>query len=403
MKIETKIGEHIINYKWDNPIYQFQGNELYLKYDEDISKTPLHIANFLFVVLMQDALTLTGKPVILGELTDKENRELNSIMQMSYHSHGCAGRKRRYNVSEKPIITSIKIVEPNHPGDSGPILTTNGLGKDGLNLALLTLDLGLTPRCFTLYNQYAKRMGLWKERCVTANKFYKKHGISHSLIETNFFKNRRKRVGFYPYITALPLAFHYESNVILNGSQLHANKRSIEDRSIYCPGESIFSLNHITKATDIKFSNSLTPLSNFGAQDLLSKRWPENLKYQRSCMYGDPWCGKCSKCNRKSLYIETRGIDPMSISLPKFKEKYLKLDKNYGPVQDSVRQVLKKRRGEPYNSWVDGANDKALEIIWAGSEIKKILQEHFPIYDEDPGSDGEGYTIEPSKWKDELK
>jgi len=116
-------------------------------------------------------------------------------------------------------------------------------------------------------------------------------------------------------------------------------------------------------------------------------------------MFGLPWCGECPKCNRKALYLETLGIDPLSIKLQYHLPQRLGLG-SYGPVGDSVKQVLAKLEGRPYDTWIEGANEHALNVIWNGDKIRNILSEHFHIYDEDPGPDGEGYALEPSKWRE---
>ena len=66
-------------------------------------------------------------------------------------------------------------------------------------------------------------------------------------------------------------------------------------------------------------------------------------------MFGLPWCGKCPKCNRKALYLEDLGLDYASLGLPKYSHEKLKLD-SYGPVGDSVRQVISKLKDQPYNN-----------------------------------------------------
>ena len=344
---------------------------------------------------MQDPIVYTGQAIKFTELTKKELINLRKIINRNYESFGCAGKVRNHSVDEIPLIYSEKIVDDLTFNDSETVICANGLGKDGINISLLAQEMGYTPRCFTAYNQYKK--GLWLERLTTAKKFYNTNNIEHNLIKTNFFKKQTKIIGFYPYVIGIPIAHNYDSNIILDGIQLHNNKTSIKDESFYCPGETIFTFKNVSKALGIKLSSPLRPLSNFGSQKLLAKRWPEFLSLQRSCMYGNPWCGECTKCNRKALYLETLDINPEKIELTKYVKSKLKLDE-YGPVQDSVRQVISKNEGLPYKKWIDGANDYALSHIWEGEKLKKIFSEHFEVYKKDPGLDGEGYTLNPSKW-----
>lgn len=399
MELKTEIKGNIVSYKWDKPLKDFKGRKLYLKYDVDISETPLHVANFIFGVFMQDGITLSGRSLSVNELTQKEVIGLQKTFDMNYESHGCAGKVRGYNMIRKPRILAHRLVNNSSLDGDGPVICANGMGKDGMNVALIVKELGYDGRSFILSNAYKEiRRGLWRERINTTKKFYREAGLKGNIVETNFFRKKGDRMGFYPYVAGIPLAYHYDSNVILDGIQLHNNKTSIVDGSFYCPGETIFAFNHVSKATGITVSSPIRALSNFGAQKLLAKRWPHFLKYQRSCMYGNPWCGKCAKCNRKALYLQALGIDPRRFRLPKYRESRLALHE-YGPVQDSVIQVLAKYHGHEYNIWINGANKYALDSIWEGKAIRDILQEYFYIYMEDPGPDGEGYTLNPSKWR----
>jgi len=91
------------------------------------------------------------------------------------------------------------------------------------------------------------------------------------------------------------------------------------------------------------------------------------------------------------------GFDNLSIGLPEYSYDRLKLD-SYMAIDRSVKQVLNKLNGQPYEDWIEGANEYALDWIWNGDKLRKIYSEHFHLYREDPGPDGDGYTLEPSKW-----
>jgi len=398
--VRVDLNYNRIQYDWSNRLKGFRGNKLLLKYDVDLSKIPIHLFNFMFGVLMQDPIVYTGGTIKFSQLTLNELSNLKEIIKRNYNSRGCAGRKRGYEVKELPIIEVSKIVHDYELDGNNIIICANGFGKDGINVSLLTSELGYMARCFTLKNQYKGR--LWKERFDTARKFYKKIKIGYNLVDTNFFKNRDATVGFYPYVVGIPIARYYGSNVILDGIQIHNNKTSILDGSFYCPGETIFTFNNVSKATGIKLSSPLRPLSNFGSQKLLAERYREFLPFQRSCMYGKQWCGECPKCNRKALYLQTLGLNPEIIKLRRYRKEKLALDQ-YGPVQDSVRQIISKLEGSKYKTWVEGANDHVFKLIWEGKNIRNILKENFETYNKDPGPDGEGYTLNPSKWREWLK
>jgi len=399
ISINTKANKNRVQYTWKGKLASFRGNNLFLEYDINVSKTPTHLFNFIFGVLMQDPIVYTGGIVKLSELTANELLNLEKILQRNYDSRGCAGRKRGYKVKDPPIIETLKIVDKSEFDGNNTVICANGFGKDGINVALLAKELGYTPRCFTLKNQYKR--GLWNERWNTARKFYNKSNIEYNLVNTNFFGNRTAQVGFYPYVVGIPLAKYYGSNVILDGIQIHNNKTSILDGSFYCPGETIFTFNNVASTVGIRLSSPLRPISNFGSQKLLAERYKEFLPLQRSCMHGSPWCGKCSKCNRKALYLQTLGINPETIKLSKYSLRKLRL-KEYMQIGCSVRQVLAKSKGEPYKNWIEGANVYIFPLIWEGRSLRKILSEHFPLYRADPGDDGEGYTLNPSKWREWL-
>lgn len=401
IRLDTQfnLNKNIVQYEWNNRLEGFRGNKLFLKYDINLSRIPIHLFNFMFGVLMQDPIVYTGGKIIFSQLTLNEFSNLKEIIKRNYNSFGCAGKKRGYKVKEIPIIEATKIVEDYKPDGNNIIICANGFGKDGINVALLVTELDYNARCFTLKNQYKGR--LWKERFNTARRFYKKIKVEYNLVDTSFFKNRDATIGFYPYVVGIPIACYYGSNVILDGIQIHNNKTSILDGSFYCPGETIFTFNNVSRATGIKLSSPLRPLSNFGSQKLLVNRYKEFLPFQRSCMYGKTWCGTCSKCNRKALYLQTLGLNPEMIKLRRYRKENLALDQ-YGPVQDSVRQIISKIEGLKYKTWVEGANDHVFNLIWEGTNIRNIFQENFEIYNKDPGPDGEGYTLNPSRWGELL-
>lgn len=395
--LNTEIQKYTVDYTWNRKLKGIKGNSLFFNFESDISRVPEHVFNFMFGIFLMDSLVFTGSEISFSELTDGEELHLNNILKLNHKSKGCAGRSHNKNM---PIIHLRARATADPPPDTNEIICANGLGKDGLNVALLTKEMGYAPFCYTLINQYWRNQNLWDERYNTIIKFYKEENIDHTFINTNFFHIQQFESGHYPYAVGLVLAYLKDTNVILDGIQIHNNKTRLSDGTFYCPGETHVVFDQVTRATGITLSSPLRAISNFGAQKLLADKWSPYLKYQRSCMFGFPWCGECPKCNRKALYLETLGIDPISIRLRNYRHEKLGLEK-YGPVNDSVRMLsnkLKHKPGKYYELWIEGANENALAEIWNGDKLRDILSEYFHIYREDPGPDQYGYTLEPSKW-----
>jgi len=399
--LKTHIEKNMVTYKWNNRLRGIKGNHLYFIFEADLRGVPEHVFNFMFGVFMMDSLAYTGDNLWLTELTEAEELHLNNILRMNHDSNGCAGRGYSFGNAYHDAPQAYAKDQPTAipPSNDKEVVCANGLGKDGINVALLAKEMGYIPFCYTLINQYWRDKKLWPERYDSIMDFYHREDIDQTFIKTNFFKIRKNPIAFYPYAVGLPLAYLRNTNVILDGIQIHNNKTRISDGSFYCPGETYVVFNEVTKATGITLSSPLRSISNYGSQKLLADKWPQYLKYQRSCMFGRPWCGSCPKCNRKALYQEVLGIDHVPMGLPRFSYEKLKLG-SYGPVNDSVRQIVSKLRENPYNAWVEGANENALDMIWNGDKLREILSDHFHLYREDPGPDGEGYTLEPSKWRE---
>ncbi|GAG99861.1 unnamed protein product, partial [marine sediment metagenome] len=277
---------------------------------------------------------------------------------------------------------------------------SNGMGKDGLAVASLVKELGFDMRCFIVEGQLRDK--IWDERMSTMKKFYSLKNIPSNIVTTNYFDIFSSISGIYCYFLGIPLACHYGSEAILSGIQIHVSKTSQIDNVPYCPNESIFGFNYATKATGINFSSPTGPISEYGAQKLLVERYPELLKYQRSCNYGLPWCNRCSKCRRTSLYLELLGKEYRNLGLGYAKKedfsfpiKYysgafendmlvLKLRERYGGVMESDILALKMREKRPYGEWLVKTNETVYPLIWKGGEISDILEEHFESYSHDP-------------------
>ena len=162
ISINTRVNKNRVQYTWKGKLASFGGNNLFLEYGVNVSKIPIHLFNFIFGVLMQDPIVHTGGKIKFSQLTVNELLNLEKIFERNYRSHGCAGRKRGYKVKDSPTIEMLKIVGESEFDGNNTVICANGLGKDGINIALLAKELGYMPRCFTVTNQYKR--GLWDER-----------------------------------------------------------------------------------------------------------------------------------------------------------------------------------------------------------------------------------------------
>jgi len=379
------------------------GNELVFEYDVDVSKTPEHLANFMFCLIMSDALSWNEGSVVFNEMTSKELDCIRRNLVMNFHSKGCgglfAGHRKIFPRSLKLKVKVKNIVSEEEVGGEGPVLCANGLGKDGLTVANMVKELGFDMRCFFVTGQMTPNIR--RERINNINEFYRKRSIESNIIGGNFFSVKAGSQGFHPYFHAIPLAHHYKSEAILSGISIHLNKTRIIDNALHCPGESIFSFDYASKASGIKFSSPHSPLALPGIQQLLVERYGDSLKHQRSCNRGSPWCNNCAKCHRHNLYISTMGIDPSTLGLKisGVEDIYNGSTVTQSAYGREASACLNKLAGEHYEKWVFGASKPVLDLIWKGREFEGIFKEHFDLYDYDPGSDGGGWTLNPSLWR----
>jgi len=271
MTLKTELTDKMVRYSWDRRIRGIKGKSLYFIFESDITGIPEHVFNFMFGVFMMDGLVYSGARLGVSELTEAEELHLNNILRLNYQSHGCAGRA--YN-DEAPMAYSRSQPTAQPPAHDNDVICANGMGKDGLNVALLTKEMGYNPFCFTVINQYWRDRGLWPERHESIMKFYKEEKIDHTFIKTNFFQIKKNPIGFYPYVLGLPLAYIRNTNIIQDGIQLHSNKTRLSDGSFYCPGETHVVFNQVTRATGITVSSPLRGISNYGSEKLLFDKWP---------------------------------------------------------------------------------------------------------------------------------
>lgn len=408
--IETEVRENTLRFKWTYEVPCFKGHELWIKYDVDISKTPRHVANFTFAMIMFDTFLYQNSPIIFDELTLKEKKCIENHLKMAYSSKGCCGTiyDDVLTLNGIPQIYMLKTADDDPPEEDGPVLVSNGFGKDALNSLSLSTEMGFETRGFTVGVHTSQNA--WTERMEVARKLTNIKGVEPNIVLTNFFDIRPHEymgkplinVGFYPYFYGLPLAYAYDSDVILGATEIHNSKFHAETMAPACAPESIFSADYFTKATGIKLSSPLRAVTEYGSQKLFSERYPKLKHLQRSCDRGVPYCNHCSKCSRTALNLTADGRDPTEIGLVPYKDNPLDTSFYHRHI-GADRAVKKKLRGEPYETWVEGANENVFKHIWMGKELKNIIGEHLPIYDYDPGLDDGGYVLAPSKWGVLLK
>ena len=407
--IGVDIGKTKIRYTWKDELPSMKGCELWIDYGEDISQTPRHIANFMFALIMLDAFIWCKVPVVFDELTLREKKCLEDHFFITQVTKGCcgnfypAGADPRTNLKATPIHVK-KIVEDTPIEGSNTVLVSHGLGKDALNCACFTQEIGYPPR-FILVGRHIHQDEGWRDRLNTVKQVEEIKGIPTSLVLTNFFKVRaysyksykQPHVGFYPYYFTFPLSYKYNSNVTLSGVEIHNSKVRLDTMEPACLGESVFGSRLVSEATDIRFSSLTRPTTEYGSQKIFSERYPELKHLQRSCDRGLPYCNTCSKCKRTALNLMAMGRDPADVGLIPYVRGDLPLHP-YHRHKNPDHLIENKLFDDPYMDWVEGANQNIFPLIWEGREIKKIMQEHLPLYKYDPGIDERGYTLTPSKW-----
>ena len=407
--VKTEIGENGIRYTWDKRIGGLRGNSLWIEYDVDVSKTPRHLANLMFGLIVSDPMSWENETMVFDELTQEGLSCLTSFLKMYHYSKGYGGHAHDYGEYFPEVRGSSfgtdKLVIMDEREDTGPVLCANGLGKDGITISSMTKELGFNMRCFFLAGQMTRKVMV--DRWDTMNKYYRMRGIESDVIRTNFFKIQGKVTGTYPYFFAIPLAFHYDSEAILAGISIHQNKTLIGSwpPAFYSPGETSFSFNYTTKGSGIRFSSPNRPLSLYAVNKLLVERYRDSLKYQRSCTRGSPWCNKCPSCYRNHLWIMACDIEAISIGANprRCEDKDFYWGKNVGAFgfsSNTALNALKKLYGEPYESWIEEGHKTAIDLMWRGGDYEGILTDHFGVYDYDREDDGFGWSLKPTQWRE---
>jgi len=390
-----------VYYDWTPEIEWYTGTKLYLNFKYDLSRVPDHILNYCWAIFMMDAITEANTPVHFSEITAQELVSLERIFIQNYDSQGCGGKLT--NIHNNVYFTADKIIQKEHKYQgNNKVIVCNGLGKDGINCIMIAKKLGYKPHAFTLDGQYMtlyphNKWEIAKDRHDTAEDFYEEENIRNTWIDSNYWPRKGKHTGFYPYALGIILAIARGSNVVLDGIQIHNNKRR-ENNSYYCYGETVECFEVVSVGAGVTVSSPLRALSNYGSQKLLVNAWPHLLKYQRSCMFGLPWCMKCSKCHRKALYLDVLGVNGIALGMDMWERDKLKLE-HYMQVGSSVLEVLKKKGGHPYHPWIENASAMVLKYAWEGTKLAVLFAINgFSAYWSDPPTDKEGYALEPSRW-----
>jgi len=412
--IKTTIKGNTISFTWESATC-LTGHKLTIKHDEDVSDTPRHLANFTFGMVMLDAFLWWKHPIVFDELTLPEKTALEKCLLMSHKSRGCCGliydvQDPKIN-AEPPTVYVEKIVDGEGYEGGGPVMVSNGLGKDALLSMCMLREAGYDVRGF-IVGRHTPSEETWAERIENIDGFYELKGVSSSVIYTNFFqlrpytyhKNRICNIGFYPYFFSFPLAYKHHAEAVLAGVEIHNSKTHVETNASPCVPESVFIEKYVENAF-IPFSSINRAVTEYGSQRVFSERYPEVADFQRSCDLGLPYCNRCTKCARTAMNLRAVGLNSQEIGLKEYAQGYLKtlnqrgLTPNYHRHFEADYNVEKMLFGEPYLEWVAGASSKAFDLMWHGDEFKKIFAEHVDFYDYDPGPDRGGYTLTPSKWK----
>jgi len=389
-KIITGIGKRIISFSWPESLLFMKRNSVSIVYDVNVSKTPRHLVNFMFGLLMSEFFSWNNYDFEFDELTEKELQCINDHIKLNHISNSYG----RVMHDRPSIVTARNIVEEDSIINNGTVMCANGLGKDGIGLACMIKEIGLPIRCFTVGIQYNTE-GQWHARINTANKFYDSKHIDSNIIITDFLVNRCMSRQWL--IFAIPLAYYYGSNIILTGLCFGTNKLWKENLIPTRLNTSIFSFDYRSKVSGITFASPTWALSNLQAQQLLIERYPESVQYQRSCMFGFRHCNKCPQCMAISLYIKVLGYDHIKFRLPTVEPKNIV----FQHVDfESYDNAYKKWKGQPYDNTIEQMNTYALNLSWDHQDkIKSILREHFDEYASDPVSGVSRTTYMPSKWK----
>lgn len=399
MKITTKIQNNTIRYKLEKEFRFNPWKTFTISYLFDVSKFPMHLANFMVGMLLSEQIGWSNHEVIeLGDVTQKELDCINDHVRINFLSNPY---KRVYR-NKCPIVIG-NIVEEFYEGNEGPVICTNGMGKDGLTTALLVKELGFDQVCYTVGNQYRSKQ-LWRSRVKTMKSFYKAAKINKvQWVGSSFMRGNKYKIIIWQMF-AFPIAWYYKSNTILVGFNLGDCKLDNKTNFSPRPNVNIFSYDLVSKASGINITNPFWCISHYGTQKLLIERYTQFAKYQRSCMRGSTWCGKCGKCLGISDLVRAAGQNPTKFGFPN-KPTHMTIDnfKKDSPLSSDVYWNAElKIKGRKYDDWIEKINLQALQHSWKSSLVFNIFDDHLESSYLDPGVYSTGYKIKPSEWNNIL-
>jgi len=396
MKIKTNICDKHITFLWPHFLKHMNRKNLTIVYTEKVIHTPRHLANFMCGIIMSEHFAWNNIPIEFDELTQKEVDCINDHVRLNHasNSYGLVKTKSPVKVSAK------KIVEAEEVKNTGPILCSNGMGKDGLLLSLLVKELGFPLKSFIVGNQYiavSRGEEVWAERKKAMVGFYKQNNISSLYIKTDFVRNGYKIIPWWLF--ALPLAHAYGSNTILTALNTPDSKVWVRDNTPIRTNSSVFHFDSISKATGYEINCPFWGLAHYGMQTLLIKRYPDSMKWQRSCMLGFPNCGQCGKCYGINSFIQALGENPRKWGFPRMRIGSMN-PMTFNPmIKDDVYNTDKKVKKQPYATWIEELNINAHKFSWKPELTKSIFNQYFKDTIKDPGSIDGVCTALPSKWE----
>lgn len=385
-------------------------------YDRDISQAPLHVFEYMFGIIMSELLAWEPDvdKLIFNELTLAGIKSISCHIRMNINSNTFG---RVPEGRQVPLFTVDKLITPDKspaPSGPGPVLCSNGMGRDGLvNLALVKEITQSPPVSVTVGNQYTTR-ALWHDRVRTNNDACRLLGVEPRYVKTDFM--RRARFKIIPWwVFALPLAYVYDSNSLTSALEIGLIKTHTGTPYPGLVNCSTWSLENLSRATGVHFSSPTYALSRFMVQYILANRYPGLMPYQRSCMTGRPWCGKCKKCVQDAIMLQASGFNPENIGLPRINYKSynryitsLKPKRKFFTMQniDHMRAVWDRAHGSDYESWIDTINEPYLELTethppWDNGRLRKIFTEYFGL-GEFVAADRYGFDIDFSSIQESL-
>jgi len=402
MRVTTSISKNAIQWSWDAKLRYTRGSTFSTSYKVDVSKTPKHLANYMAGLILSEIIAWNGVDVIFDELTRAEVASINDFVRTSYNEDHF---KRVIKGRKCPVVKAKNIVEPYKFKTDGPVLCANGMGKDGLLLAMMVKEIGRKQLCFTVDGSYPTER--FEKHKTSTNQFYKQENIKAEWINTTFIECARPHKCVARMIMGLPLLIYYNSNTILQAFNIGECTVRATTRLPIRPVAGIAYCNNIAKTLNIVSDAVQSGVTMMGSQKTIIERYPQVIKYQRSCMRADRWCGNCVKCYSTPLLTTAAGHDPEKLGLYHLKDpglsvRYWKTKSNNAIETITYLECVKKVKGQPYAKWVDGINEDALKVSWESDKIGKIFKEHLTSYDYDPGLDGFGGIMDPSKWNHRM-